>query len=556
MTTLHLGIDLGATNIKWAVVRRDGDAGETVDRGQVPTRGRARADAVVDAHGEPSRRDAAGGARDQLGRASACRACTTRARGCTVLLTNLPGGLDRPAGGGARWARRSTCRSRSSTTRAPSGSPSCAWAPAAGRATMVGLTLGHRRRRRDRGRRARVAPGPRRHGRRARATRRWSPTARPAPAATAAAWRPSSARIGWPPPAGRRRPRRRSRRHGRAMPRALDGMAEIGAWLGIGIANLVVAHDAGSRGPGRWRCRRRRPAPGADPRRAAPPGPRHLARPASRCASPSSGTWAGAIGAAVHGAERAGDVSTLPRRAPAAVPTHRAEPARAHRDAVDPGARLPSDTELCREFGVSRMTARHAMQRLADEGLVARHPGRGSFVAVPPAHRRADRFMTFSHEMRRMGRMPRSRILERVIRPSTADEAAALGRPTGQPVVVLRRVRYADDVGDRARGHDPRPALRAGGDDRRSRSAVRCTRRWPRAGHTLRRGAGDRARRGRDRGGRAAARPARGRSAARRAAGHREPVTASRSRRPSRAIPPIGTRSTCASRSRRRHRDA
>ena len=40
-----------------------------------------------------------------------------------------------------------------------------------------------------------------------------------------------------------------------------------------------------------------------------------------------------------------------------------------------PGERLPSDAELCREFGVSRMTARNAMQRLAEEGLVTRDPG-------------------------------------------------------------------------------------------------------------------------------------------------------------------------------------
>lgn len=111
-----------------------------------------------------------------------------------------------------------------------------------------------------------------------------------------------------------------------------------------------------------------------------------------------------------------------------------------------PGARLPSDAELCREFGVSRMTARHAMQRLADDGLVARHPGRGSFVALPPAHRRADRLMTFSQEMRRLGRVPRSEVLERVIRPSSPEEAAALGHPAGRPVVALRRLRHADDV--------------------------------------------------------------------------------------------------------------
>ena len=113
---------------------------------------------------------------------------------------------------------------------------------------------------------------------------------------------------------------------------------------------------------------------------------------------------------------------------------------------LSPGMRLPSDAELCREFGVSRMTARHAMQRLADEGLVARHPGRGSFVALPPAHRRADRLMSFSQEMRRVGRVPRSEVLERVIRPSNPEEASALGHPAGRPVVVLRRLRYADDV--------------------------------------------------------------------------------------------------------------
>lgn len=110
-----------------------------------------------------------------------------------------------------------------------------------------------------------------------------------------------------------------------------------------------------------------------------------------------------------------------------------------------PGARLPSDTELCAEFGVSRMTARNAMQRLAEDGLIARQPGRGSFVAERPAHRRANRLMTFSQEVRRAGRVPTSRILTRVIRPSSMAEAASLDITPGQPVVHLRRLRQADD---------------------------------------------------------------------------------------------------------------
>ena len=110
-----------------------------------------------------------------------------------------------------------------------------------------------------------------------------------------------------------------------------------------------------------------------------------------------------------------------------------------------PGQRLPSDADLCAEFGVSRMTARHAMAQLADEGLVRRDPGRGTFVAEPPTHRRANSLMTFSHEMRRQGRTPSSRIVVRQQRPPTDSERGALRVARGHEVVELQRVRLADD---------------------------------------------------------------------------------------------------------------
>lgn len=109
--------------------------------------------------------------------------------------------------------------------------------------------------------------------------------------------------------------------------------------------------------------------------------------------------------------------------------------------ALEAHAPLPSDAQLCEEFGVSRMTARGAVMRLVQEGLVYRVPGRGTFVAPARANRTASHILSFSDEMRRRGRRPRSRVVERAVRAATADEARRLGT---DEVLVLRRVREAD----------------------------------------------------------------------------------------------------------------
>lgn len=45
-----------------------------------------------------------------------------------------------------------------------------------------------------------------------------------------------------------------------------------------------------------------------------------------------------------------------------------------------PGSQLPTESDLCRLFGVSRITTRKAVDMLVDEALVTRQPGRGTFV--------------------------------------------------------------------------------------------------------------------------------------------------------------------------------
>jgi len=114
---------------------------------------------------------------------------------------------------------------------------------------------------------------------------------------------------------------------------------------------------------------------------------------------------------------------------------------RARVASLDAHAPLPSDAQLCKEFDVSRMTARGAVQRLVQDGLVYRVPGRGTFVAPARANRAASRILSFSDEMRRRGREPSSRVVEKTRRAATPDEARRLG---ADEVFVLRRVRLAD----------------------------------------------------------------------------------------------------------------
>lgn len=46
----------------------------------------------------------------------------------------------------------------------------------------------------------------------------------------------------------------------------------------------------------------------------------------------------------------------------------------------EPGARLPTVTELAEQYGVAKMTVQRAVTALRDEGLVMSWQGRGTFV--------------------------------------------------------------------------------------------------------------------------------------------------------------------------------
>lgn len=111
----------------------------------------------------------------------------------------------------------------------------------------------------------------------------------------------------------------------------------------------------------------------------------------------------------------------------------------------EPGDRIPSEPELCKQFGVSRATVRQALAELEREGRLRKEKGRGTFVSQPRSNAW---FLQSSHgffdEASDAGRVVTSRVLRRELVPLPSWAALALGVPSGSEGVLVERLRAVD----------------------------------------------------------------------------------------------------------------
>jgi GntR family transcriptional regulator len=113
--------------------------------------------------------------------------------------------------------------------------------------------------------------------------------------------------------------------------------------------------------------------------------------------------------------------------------------------AFEPGERLPTESELIEQYGVSRITVRQALQALTDEGFIERQQGRGTFVANRKSRKK--RFTGTIHltgsldELIEMGMDTPVKVLEMNRVEADQHEAELLEIKPGTPIYRLKRLR-------------------------------------------------------------------------------------------------------------------
>jgi GntR family histidine utilization transcriptional repressor len=86
--------------------------------------------------------------------------------------------------------------------------------------------------------------------------------------------------------------------------------------------------------------------------------------------------------------------------------------------------RVPSESEIVKTFGISRMTANRALNELRDEGVLVRVAGVGSFVAERQARAHPLEIRGIADEIRQRGHEHRAEVIARARVRASADVAA------------------------------------------------------------------------------------------------------------------------------------
>ncbi len=110
-----------------------------------------------------------------------------------------------------------------------------------------------------------------------------------------------------------------------------------------------------------------------------------------------------------------------------------------------PGSQLPPELELITMLGVSRTTLREALRALEEQRLIVRRRGLGTFVSEQSIRKDLSINFGITEMIRQAGMIPGSRDTQLRTEKATPVLSQALQVARGSPIVVLDRVRTANE---------------------------------------------------------------------------------------------------------------
>ena len=108
--------------------------------------------------------------------------------------------------------------------------------------------------------------------------------------------------------------------------------------------------------------------------------------------------------------------------------------------------RVPSESELVNELGVSRMTINRALRELTSEGFLVRMQGVGTFVAEMKGYTAMLEVHNIADEIAQRGHQHSCKILAIGQDKADPEQAAVLGLTTGQTLYHSLIVHYENDL--------------------------------------------------------------------------------------------------------------
>jgi GntR family transcriptional regulator len=108
------------------------------------------------------------------------------------------------------------------------------------------------------------------------------------------------------------------------------------------------------------------------------------------------------------------------------------------------GGALPSESALGREYAVSRVTVRRALELLRAEGLVSSRQGAGWFVALDPVRQPLGRITTIEAALEAAGSLATRDVVEFGFEPAPAAVASTFAIDPAAHVLRVKRVVRAD----------------------------------------------------------------------------------------------------------------